>query len=100
MHADVAGYSRLIGLDDAGTLRRLRALREAVIDPAIAAHRGRIVNTAGDSLLIVFDRARYRFTMATRRLIDAFAFVSASPSATSFPMARTCMATALTSRHG
>jgi TolB-like protein/class 3 adenylate cyclase len=66
MHADVAGYSRLIGLDDAGTLRRLRALREAVIDPAIAAHRGRIVNTAGDSLLIVFDSARGAVQCALR----------------------------------
>ena len=47
MHADVAGYSRLIGLDDAGTLRRLRALREAVIDPAIAVHHGRIVKRTG-----------------------------------------------------
>jgi adenylate cyclase len=55
MHADIVGYSRLIGLDDTGTLERLRALRRDVIDPAIAAHGGRIVNTAGDALLIVFD---------------------------------------------
>ena len=43
MHADIVGYSRLIGLDDTGTLERLRALRRDVIDPAIAAHGGRIV---------------------------------------------------------
>ena len=55
VHADVVGYSRLIGLDDAGTIRRLRALRRALIDPAIREHGGRIVNTAGDALLIVFD---------------------------------------------
>jgi adenylate cyclase len=55
MHADVVGYSRLIGLDDTGTLERLRALRRDLIDPSIAAHDGRIVNTAGDALLIVFD---------------------------------------------
>jgi adenylate cyclase len=55
MHADVVGYSRLIGLDDTGTLERLRALRRDLIDPAIAEHDGRIVNTAGDALLIVFD---------------------------------------------
>src|SRR5215475_14988412 len=55
VHADVVGYSRLIGLDDTGTLERLRALRRDVIDPAIAEHGGRIVNTAGDALLIVFD---------------------------------------------
>ena len=52
---DMAGYSRLIGLDDIGTLERLRALRREVIDPAIEKHSGRIVQTGGDSLLIAFD---------------------------------------------
>jgi pimeloyl-ACP methyl ester carboxylesterase len=51
----MVGYSRLIGLDDAGTLVRLRALRRNLIDPAISEHGGRIVQTGGDSLLIVFD---------------------------------------------
>ena len=51
----MVGYSRLIGLDDAGTLQRLRTLRREVIDPAIDEHGGRIVQTGGDSLLIVFD---------------------------------------------
>jgi adenylate cyclase len=55
MYADMVGYSRLIGLDDAGTLQRLRALRHDLIDPAIDEHRGKIVQTGGDSLLIVFD---------------------------------------------
>ena len=55
VHADMVGYSRLIGLDDVGTLERLRTLRMEVIDPAIAGHGGRIVQTGGDSLLIVFD---------------------------------------------
>ena len=55
VYADMVGYSRLIGLDDAGTLERLRTLRRDVIDPASAEHGGRIVNTGGDSLLIVFD---------------------------------------------
>ena len=55
VYADMAGYSRLIGLDDVGTLNRLRALRKEVIDPAIEEHGGRIVQTGGDSLLIVFD---------------------------------------------
>jgi adenylate cyclase len=55
VHADVVGYSRLIGLDDTGTLERLRALRRELIDPAVAEHGGRIVNIAGDALLIVFD---------------------------------------------
>jgi len=55
MYADMVGYSRLIGLDDAGTLYRLRTLRKDLIDPAIEEHGGRIVQTGGDSLLIVFD---------------------------------------------
>jgi adenylate cyclase len=55
MYADMVGYSRLIGLDDAGTLHRLRALRANLIDPAIEQHGGRIVQTGGDSLLVVFD---------------------------------------------
>jgi adenylate cyclase len=55
VHADMVGYSRLIGLDDEGTLQRLRALRATLIDPAIEEHGGRIVQTGGDSLLVVFD---------------------------------------------
>src|SRR6516162_8964518 len=52
--ADVAGYSRLIEADEEGTLGRLRALRAEVIDPKIAAHRGRIAKTTGDGLLVEF----------------------------------------------
>jgi adenylate cyclase len=55
VYADMVGYSRLIGLDDAGTLARLRSLRANLIDPTIEEHGGRIVQTGGDSLLIVFD---------------------------------------------
>ena len=55
LYADMVGYSRLIGLDDAGTLQRLRSLRSNVIDTAIEEHGGRIVQTGGDFLLIVFD---------------------------------------------
>jgi TolB-like protein/class 3 adenylate cyclase len=55
VYADMVGYSRLIGIDDAGTLARLRALRRALIDPAIEAHGGRIVQTSGDAMLIEFD---------------------------------------------
>jgi adenylate cyclase len=51
----MVGYSRLIGLDDQGTLDRLRRLRRDLIDPAIEEHGGRIVQTGGDSLLITFD---------------------------------------------
>jgi adenylate cyclase len=51
----MVGDSRLIGLDDAGTLDRLRRLRADLIDPAIEEHGGKIVQTGDDSLLIVFD---------------------------------------------
>jgi TolB-like protein len=52
--ADVAGYSRLTGADEEGTIARLRALRRELIDPTIAAHRGRIVKSTGDGILIEF----------------------------------------------
>ena len=52
--ADVAGYSRLVGVDEEGTLARLRSLRMDVIDPAVATHGGRIINTAGDGILLEF----------------------------------------------
>ena len=55
VYADMVGYSRLIGLDDVGTLERYRSLRRSLIDPAIEEYGGRIVQTGGDSLLIVFD---------------------------------------------
>src|SRR5271168_1621987 len=54
LHADVAGFSRLMGEDEAGTHRALGELRRAV-DPLITAHGGRIVGTAGDSLLADFS---------------------------------------------
>ena len=52
--ADVAGYSRLIGDDEEATLNRLRSIRADVIDPKISEHRGRIVKTTGDGLLVEF----------------------------------------------
>ena len=52
--ADVAGYSRLIEADEEGTLDRLKTLLAGAIDPKIAAHRGRIVKTTGDGLLVEF----------------------------------------------
>jgi adenylate cyclase len=54
MAADIAGYSRLIGADEEGTLARIKSLRAEVIDPALATHRGRLVKTTGDGLLVVF----------------------------------------------
>lgn len=55
--ADVAGYSRLMGTDEVGTLAALKAHRREVIDPAIASHRGRIVKTTGDGMLVEFASA-------------------------------------------
>ena len=52
--ADVAGYSRLMGRDESGTLAALKTLRIEVVDPRIAAHGGRIVKTTGDGLLVEF----------------------------------------------
>jgi class 3 adenylate cyclase len=52
--ADIAGYSRLVGSDEEGTLTRLRALRRELIDPTIAEHRGRIFKTTGDGVLVEF----------------------------------------------
>src|SRR5262245_33699452 len=52
--ADVAGYSRLIGADEEGTLARLKTIRAELIDPTIAAHRVRTVKTPGDGLLAEF----------------------------------------------
>src|ERR1700681_3772013 len=52
--AELAGYSRLMGADEEGTLARLKALRRELADPKIKEHRGRIVKTAGDGLLIEF----------------------------------------------
>ena len=54
---DVAGYSRLMGADEEGTLARLNALRHEFLDPTIAEHRGRIVKRTGDGILIEFSSA-------------------------------------------
>ena len=55
--ADVAGYSRLMGADEEGTLAALKAYRRELIDPKIAEHRGRIVKTTGDGALVEFASA-------------------------------------------
>jgi TolB-like protein/class 3 adenylate cyclase len=52
--ADVVGYSRLMGADEEGTLAALKAIRRELVDPRIVEHRGRIVKTAGDGLLVEF----------------------------------------------
>ncbi len=53
--ADVAGYSRLMGGDEEGTLVQLKAHRSALVDPKITEHRGRIVKTTGDGVLVEFS---------------------------------------------
>ena len=55
--ADVAGYSRLMGTNEEGTLSHLKAVRKALVDPSIAEHRGRIVKTTGDGVLVEFASA-------------------------------------------
>ncbi len=55
--ADVAGYSRLVGLDEEGTVARLQALRTEIVEPAIADHHGRLVKTTGDGFLVEFGSA-------------------------------------------
>jgi adenylate cyclase len=52
--ADVAGYSRLMGADEEGTLAHLKAHRRELMDPKIAEQRGRVVKTTGDGILIEF----------------------------------------------
>jgi adenylate cyclase len=63
--ADVAGYSRLMGRDEERTLANLKSFRKTLVDPAIAVHRGRIVKTTGDGMLVEFasavDAARCAF---------------------------------------
>src|SRR5262245_12631384 len=52
--ADVVGYSRLMGSDEVGTLTALKSYRRDLLDPAMAEHRGRIVKTTGDGVLVEF----------------------------------------------
>ena len=51
---DMVGYSRLMGLDEEGTIARQKAHRDEIIDPKLAAHGGRLVKTTGDGLLVEF----------------------------------------------
>ena len=60
LSVDVHGYSRLMGTDEEGTLRTLTAYRQ-IIDTLIARHHGRIVGTAGDSVLAEFASQRFPF---------------------------------------
>jgi len=53
--ADVAGYSRLIGADEDSTLQAIKAIRDELLDPKIAAHNGRLFKTTGDGFLAEFS---------------------------------------------
>jgi len=55
--ADIVGYSRFMGADEEGTLRRLRSLRSGLLDPKIKQHGGRIVKSTGDGVLVEFSSA-------------------------------------------
>ena len=65
--ADVAGYSRLMGADEEGTLSRLDAHRREFLEPTVAEHNGRIVKRTGDGLLIEFGGAVDATRCATKR---------------------------------
>ena len=65
LSADVVGYSRLMGIDEAGTLSRLNALRRELIDPTIAAHSGRTVKLLGDGALVMKPPCGWLFKTAT-----------------------------------
>jgi adenylate cyclase len=64
--ADVAGYSRLIGADEGGTLQALKAIRAELIDPKIATHNGRLVKMTGDGLLVEFGSVVDALRCATK----------------------------------
>jgi adenylate cyclase len=74
VYADMVGYSRLIGIDDEGTIARLLELRRDLIDPALTRHDGTLVNTAGDSLLISFESilSAMRFAVEVQRAIPEY----------------------------
>jgi adenylate cyclase len=54
LEADIVGFSRLMGTDEAGTYNRVKVLREAFIEPLVTEHQGRVVKTAGDGFLCEF----------------------------------------------
>ena len=94
--ADVAGYSGLVERDEAGTLARLATLRDDVIEPALAEHRGRLVKLIGDGVLAEFGSVVDAVACAIdiqQRNADGLPCASESISATSWPTATTSMVT-------
>jgi adenylate cyclase len=80
--ADVAGYSRLMGADEEGTLERLKALRRELLDPNIAEHHGRTVKTTGDGMMRCAARSTFRSRCPSETLVSRRTTASncASPS--------------------
>jgi adenylate cyclase len=68
--ADVAGYSRLMGVDEERTHANLKSLRKTLVDPSVAVHRGRIVKSTGDGILAEFASA----VDATRCAVERYEF--------------------------
>ena len=76
--ADVVGYSRLIGADEAGTLAMLRALRKELVEPTLKRHNGRVVKLMGDGLLAEFASAVDAVAAAVDKLGVVLAAVATS----------------------
>ena len=72
--ADIVGYSRLMGADEEGTLAALKAIRRELVDPRIVEHRGRIVETIGDGLLVEFASVVGCFLLCPRRTCSTDGF--------------------------
>jgi class 3 adenylate cyclase len=81
--ADVAGYSRPMGVDEEWVLARLKTARKSLVDPTVATHRGRIVKTTGDGMLVEFASAVDATRCAIERLISSLAMHLASTRARS-----------------
>ena len=98
--ADVAGYSRLMGADEEGTLAALKTLRREVADPKIKEHRGRIVNTTGDGLLSEFASVvdAVRCAVEVQREMAAAQRRRAKPNGASISASASISATSLSTR--
>ena len=73
MAADVVGYSRLMGVDEEGTVRRIKSLLQDVVRPAVTEHRGRVVKTMGDGFLVEFSSVIEAFQCAVRLQAEVWA---------------------------
>ena len=83
VHMDIVGYTLLVAADDVGTLTRIQQLRREIVEPELARQGGRLVQTAGNSLLLTFDSilGAVEFAIETQRRINA-AGLEVRPGAT------------------